>query len=81
MTINTELYFYNQLKILLNQGNLKPNEYTGILKSGTTPVSFDPTDRTHLIFHLKRDIWTSIFHLFKIMTSPIHFTGFMSDDF
>ena len=34
MTINTELYFYNQLKILLNQGNLKPNEYTGILKSG-----------------------------------------------
>ena len=34
MTINTELYFYNQLKILLNQGNLKPNEFTGILKSG-----------------------------------------------
>jgi len=28
MTINTEIYFYNQLKILLNQGNLKPNEYT-----------------------------------------------------
>ena len=114
MTINTEIYFYNQLKILLNQGNLKPNEYTGILISGFPQKSFQTDafqvvllanpiagfgksanqrrsskhqfeNRSYffvdLLFLSKRDIWTSIFHLFKIMTSPIHCTGFMSDDF